>query len=206
MVAQSQSADGAIPTMAALSLLDDFILSQDWCVCRPTSVEAAMAAPSECSNYFAVDKVSGGDQLHCHAITAFIEAAKNVFTKNAHQESHWKEFTLETEMNISRSVFGYRESELESHVREFLLSPGVLSQITTRMSLLPSCDSTSFEAFLQPECPIRLHQGSGRPASVDYAINLQVSNQLLKCIPVEAKRAFSIPSIKQLSLSASETV
>lgn len=36
--------------------------------------------------------------------------------------------------------------------------------------------------------------GSGRLASVDYAINPQASNQLLKCIPVETKRAFNIPS------------
>ena len=50
-----------------------------------------------------------------------------------------------------------------------------------------------------PSGYIRLHQGSGKPASVDYAINLQASNQLLKCIPVEAKCVFSITSIKQLS-------
>ena len=153
-----------------------------------------MVAPSECGEYFDVDKIESDEPV----VTAFIEAVESIFTKNAHQESYWKEVALETEMNISRSVIGYRDTQLESHTRESLLSP-VLSQITARMTLLPSCNLATFDAFLQPECSIRLQKKVGRPASVDYAINLEGGNQLIKCIPVEAKRVFSALSLKQLS-------
>ena len=181
------------PVNAAISMLDA-TKNDKWYICRPLSVEAAVAAPSECSEYFIVSKIESDDPV----VTAFIEAVKSIFTKNAHKESYWQEVALETEMSLSRSVIGYRDTQLESHTRESLLSP-VLCQITARMTLLPSCNLTSFKAFLQPECPIKLHDKGGRPASVDYAINLEGGNQLIKCIPVEAKRVFSIPSLKQLS-------
>ena len=45
----------------------------------------------------------------------------------------------------------------------------------------------------------RLQDKPGRPASVDYAINLEGGNQLLKCIPVETKRMFAAIHLKQLS-------
>ena len=51
----------------------------------------------------------------------------------AHEETYWKAFAVETDKLISNSVVGYRGSQLESHVRECLLSP-VLSTITKRMS------------------------------------------------------------------------
>ena len=181
------------PVNAAISMLDTTKNGQ-WYVCRPVSVEAAVVAPSECSRHFDVDKIKSDEPV----VTAFIEAVKSIFLKNAHQESYWKEVALETEMNISRLVIGYRDTQLESHTRESLLSP-VLSQITARMTLLPSCNLTTFDAFLQPECPIRLQNKAGRPASVDYAINLEGGKQLIKCIPVEAKRLFTVLSLKQLS-------
>ena len=181
------------PVNAAISMLDA-TKNDQWYVCRPISVEAAVVAPSESNKCFNVNKIESDEPV----VTAFIEAVKSIFTENAHQESYWQEVALETEMSLSRSVIGYRDSQLESHTRESLLSP-VLSQITARMTLLPSCNLTSFKAFLQPECPIKLQDKAGRPASVDYAINLEGGNGLIKCIPVEAKRVFSILSLKQLS-------
>ena len=74
------------------------------------------------------------------------------------------------------------------------------------MALLPSCDITTFDAFLQPECPIKLQDRVGRPASVDYAINLKGGNQLLKCIPIEAKRMFTALHLKTALLVHQQTV
>ena len=67
------------------------------------------------------------------------------------------------------------------------------------MTMLPDCNATAFEAFLQPECPIRLHVGSGRPASVDYAINIEGDYHLINCIPTEAKRKLDNLHLKQLA-------
>jgi hypothetical protein len=129
--------------------------------------------------------------------TAFIKAITNVFTENAHHESYWRDVAIDTEMSVSRSVIGYRDTQLESHTRESLLSP-VLNQITARMTMLPGCTATTFEAFLQPECPVKLHAGVGTPASVDYAINIG-DNHLINCIPIEAKRELNSLHMKQLA-------
>ena len=104
-------------------------------------MEAAWRAPSECNTCFDIDRISADE-----AIKAFIKAINSVFSSNAHQDSYWKEVALDTEMSISRSVIGYRDIQLESHTRESLLSP-VLNQITARMTPLPSCDVTTFDAF-----------------------------------------------------------
>ena len=121
-----------------------------------------------------------------------------MFEKNGHQDSYWKEFSVDTENLIARSVIGYRGSKLESHVREYLLSP-VLHTITRRMALLPETDCINFEAFLQPEASIRLRGVSGKPASVDYVISLESNNSVLKSIPVEAKKDFSTAYLIQLA-------
>ena len=90
------------------------------------------------------------------------------------------------------------EQGQQSHTQESLLSP-VLNQITARITMLPDCNTTTFEAFLQSECPIRLHVGSGRPASVDYAINIG-DYHLINCIPIEAKRKLDNLHLKQQAL------
>ena len=184
------------PVKAAIEMVKDSI-SRNWYICRPTSEEAATKAPSECRNCFEIDTIEGQD-LQPAAVTAFIDAITNVFTKNAHHDSYWKDVAIDTEMNVSRSVIGYRDTQLESHTRESLLSP-VLNQITARMTMLPDCKATAFEAFLQPECPIRLHVRSGRPASVDYAINIEGDNHMINCIPIEAKRKLDNLHLKQLA-------
>ena len=91
-------------------------------------------------------------------MTKLIQALGNVFNFNGHQISNWKEFTLETDLSISRSVVGYRGSKSESQVRECLLSP-VLTTVTQRMTLLPGVDCIHFDAYLLPEQTIRLHDG-----------------------------------------------
>ena len=122
------------PVNAAISMLDATKNSQ-WYVCRPVSVEAAVVAPSECGEYFDVDKIESDEPV----VTAFIEAVKSIFTKNAHQEFYWKEVALETEMNISRSVIGYRDTQLESHSRVSLVT-----------SAKPDNSTHDLTAFLQP--------------------------------------------------------
>ena len=43
------------------------------------------------------------------------------------------------------------------------------------------------------------YMGSGRPVSVDFAINIETDNRLLNCIPIEAKRELHPLSFKQPS-------
>jgi hypothetical protein len=65
--------------------------------------------------------------------------------------------------------------------------------------MLPGCEGSTFTAFLQPECPIELHGGSGRRASVDYAINIEGNNHVINCIPIEAKSVLDALHMKQLA-------
>ena len=180
------------PVKEAICTLEN-LRHMKWYLCKPASVEAASVAPSGSNTHFKVDMVSAEgipNQL--------LDAVANVFKTNAHQESYWKEFAIDTEMSISSSVVGYRGSQLESHVREYLLSP-VLSIITKRMTLLPDTTCGSFKSYLQPEATVKLHDHVGRRASVDYVICLESHDHVLRCIPVEAKKEFSSLYVKQLS-------
>ena len=76
------------------------------------------------------------------AVTAFIKAITNVFTKYAHHDSYWKDVAIDTEMNVSSSVIGYRDTQLK-------LSP-VLNQITARMTMLPGLIARL--QFFRPFC------------------------------------------------------
>lgn len=98
-----------------------------------------MVAPSECSSC-TVDKVSARHQLNCHVIAS----GQNCFLRNAYQEYYWKEFSLETEVNISLA-----KGSLNLQV--------ICVSASSLLYLLPSCDTTTFEVFLQPKCQIRLH-------------------------------------------------
>ena len=163
-----------------------------WFICSPTKLDAATVAPSGSSNYFSVDQFKV-DMV----VMGLTTALGDIFKSNGHQNSSWKEFAIETDMSVGRSVVGYRANKSESHLRECLLSP-ILNTVVRRMALLPG-ESMNFEAFLLPEENIRLHDGSGRPACVDYVVRLENSDRVLKCIPIEAKQAFSTLYIKQLS-------
>ena len=153
-------------------------------------------APSGSATHFSMEVVSlnATDVIKQH----MVEAINNIFATNAHEETHWKTFAVETDILISNSVVGFRGSQLESHVRECLLSP-VLSTITKRMSLLPKTSCDAFKVYLEPEARIQLHEGSGRKASVDYVINLEAEKSFLRCIPIEAKKTMDLVYICQLS-------
>ena len=43
--------------------------------------------------------------------------------------------------------------------------------------------------------------GSGRPASIDYAINMEGDNHMINCIPIEAKHKLdNLPSLEVVGL------
>ena len=107
------------PVKAAIEMVKDSI-SKNWYICQPTSEVAATKAPSECRDCFEIDAIQG-PKLPA-AVTAFIEAITNLFMRNAHHDSYWKDVAIDTEMNVSRSVIGYRDTQLESHTRESLVS------------------------------------------------------------------------------------
>ena len=182
------------PVEEAVKVVESLLIA-DWYVCTPNSINAATTAPSSSNTCFSVDKVSPNDS---QVVTNLVEALSKVFNCNGHQNSNWKEFALETDVSISRSVIGYRGNRSESQLRESLLSP-VLSTITQRMTLLPQVDCVDFDSHLLPEQTVRLHDGAGRPASVDYIICLESKERVLKCIPIEAKQKFSVYYLKQLS-------
>ena len=62
------------PVNAAISMLEA-TKKQQWYVCRPKTMEAALTAPSECSGCFDINKINIDEP-----VTAFIEAIKSIFT------------------------------------------------------------------------------------------------------------------------------
>ena len=145
------------PVKEALRTMENMRHKQ-WYLCKPTSVEAASVAPSGSKSHFMVDMVTTEG-----VPSQLLDAVANVFKTSAHQELYWKAFAVETEMLISDSIIGYHGSQLESHVRECLLSP-LLSTITKRMTLLPGTTCGTFNTYLQPEATVKLHDGVGRNA------------------------------------------
>ena len=110
-----------------------------WYVCMPTSIEAATTAPSGNNTCFSVDQFKVDV-----VVKGLTTALGDIFKSNGHQNSSWKEFAIETDMSIARSVVGFLGNKSETHLRECLLSP-ILNTVVQRMTLLPGC-SVNFDA------------------------------------------------------------
>jgi hypothetical protein len=69
---------------------------------------------------------------------------------------------------VCRGIEGGLEARVSKKSSGLATVPqvSVLNQITACMPMLPDCEATAFEAFRQLKCPIRLHVGSGRPATI----------------------------------------
>ena len=97
--------------------------AKHWYICQPSSIEAATEAPSSKNTYFTVDQTRATG-----VVIELIAAVRDIFKSNCHQVSTWKEFAIDTDVSVLRSVIGYRGSKSESQLRESLLSP-ILSTI-----------------------------------------------------------------------------
>ena len=108
-------------------------------------------------------------------------------------ETFWNSISGHVIQAIAGPLFSYEDLNKrgEQNVRAYLVEP-VLRELTKHLSGLspsPSPGCSLFKATLSMEQAVRLHQGSGKPATADFLIVVRSSsdNKVLSVIPGEAK-------------------
>ena len=114
--------------------------------------------------------------------------------------------TFWSEQNrISGPLFSYGSLSTsgETNNRAYLIEP-VMRELTQHLSCLPSeppKECSLFTASLTMEQAIRLHPGSGCPATVDFCVVLRDEyGQVIGFVPGEAKQLLLDKHISQLSV------
>ena len=157
-----------------------------WVTVYPNRANAAVLSPS-----------SSGDDTTYHVgqlidLTSLTLKRKLLapFERSV-SETFWNSISGHVIQSIAGPLFSYKDLNKrgEQNVRAYLVEP-VLRELTKHLSgLSPSPGCSLFTATLNMEQAVRLHRGSGKPATVDFLIVVRSSsdNKVLSVIPGEAK-------------------
>ena len=165
--------------------------------------DAATAAPSSPESAKATHVSLGCDPSE----PWFREVKKTLLNMYSQPVSatFWSALCSHVMNGISGPLFSYGSLSTsgETNIRTYLIEP-VMRELTQHLSFLPSVppkECSLFTASLTMEQAIRLHPGSGRPATVDFCVVLRDENgQVIGFVPGEAKQLLLDKHISQLSV------
>ena len=174
-----------------------------WKTIVANGTDAATAAPSSPESAKAMHISVGCDPSK----PWFREVEKtllNVYSQPV-SATFWSALCSHVMNGISGPLFSYGSLSTsgETNIRAYLIEP-VMRELTQHLSCLPSeppKECSLFTASLTMEQAIRLHPGSGRPATVDFCVVLRDEyGQVIGFVPGEAKQLLLDKHISQLSV------
>ena len=174
-----------------------------WKTIAANGTDAATAAPSSPESAKAMH-ISVGCDLSKPWFREVENTLLNVYSQPV-STTFWSALCSHVMNGISGPLFlyGSLSTSGETNIRAYLIEP-VMRELTQHLSCLPSeppKECSLFTASLTMEQAIRLHPGSGRPATVDFCVVLRDEyGQVIGFVPGEAKQLLLDKHISQLSV------
>ena len=162
-----------------------------WMTVYPTKVNAAVLPPSSSGDEIEVKNSTIVDlpqlTLKSQLLTPYNDYISKTF---------WSSMSSHVIQSIAGPLFSYKETEIavrEKNVRAYLVEP-IIRELTKHLSRLtsqsppPPHGCAQFTTTLNMEQKVRLHGGSGKPATVDFLVIVRtIDGRVLNMIPGEAK-------------------
>ena len=161
-----------------------------WMTVYPTKINAAVLPPSSSGDEIEVKNSTIVDlpqlKLKSQLLTPYNDYISETF---------WSSMSSHVIQSIAGPLFSYTETETavrEKNVRAYLVEP-IIRELTKHLSRLtsqspPPHGCAQFTTTLNMEQKVRLHGGSGKPATVDFLVIVRtIDGRVLNMIPGEAK-------------------